>query len=353
MSRGFKNVAGFTLVAVFFGTGAFGLSGWDAAADTDDDDDDDISRVEIIDGVPMVTLDPAAQKQSGIIIIEAEAVRHTPEFSAFGRVLDIQPLLDLRARYDEARVDLEVAQAALAASKKEAKRLKQLHGDISAKTLQQAVAARDKDRARTSGARRALRSISDMARRQWGGVLADSALGSKSGEGGESDGFEPFITGRDKLILVTLPAGKTMPGDVDNVAVFRNGGPESPLGADFISPAPQTDPVVQGETYFFRASAQSLRSEMVVEVRVASAADARQGIIVPHESVVWYAGGAWVYLRADEDHFVRRAIPTAEETTTGWFVADALKPGDELVLGGAQMLLSEEFRWQIRGDDDD
>ncbi|MBL6934848.1 MAG: hypothetical protein ISR48_05490 [Alphaproteobacteria bacterium] len=350
MSRGFKNVAGFALVAVFLATGAFGLSGWDAAAEADDDDDDDISRVEIIDGVPMVTLDPAAQKQSGIIILEAEAVRHTPEFSAFGRVLDIQPLLDLRARYDEARVDLEVAQAALAASKKEAKRLKQLRGDISAKTLQQAVAARDKDRARTSGARRALRSISDMARRQWGGTLAQSALG---GEGGESDGFEPFVTGRDKLILVTLPAGKTMPSGVDNVAVFRNGGPESPLGADFISPAPQTDPVVQGETYFFRASAESLRSGMVVDVRISSAADARQGIIVPHESVVWYSGGAWVYLRADEDHFVRRAVPTVEETSAGWFVADALKPGDELVLGGAQMLLSEEFRWQIRGDDDD
>lgn len=348
MIRGITNIIGALLLAALLGVGGAGLSGWDAAADaTNNNDDDDISRVEIIGGVPTVMLDPAAQKQSGIVILEVEAVRHTPEFSAFGRVLDIQPLLDLRARHDEARVDLEVAEAALAASEKEAKRLKQLHGDISAKTLQQAVAARDKDRARARGARRALRSIADMARRQWGGVLAGWALGD------ETERFESFVTGREKLILVTLPAGKTMPGGVNKVAVLRNGGPGSSLGAAFISPAPRTDPVVQGETYFFRAGDESLRSGMVVEIHVSSAADARQGIIVPHESVIWYAGQAWVYLRTDEDHFVRRAVPTTEETAAGWFVADVLKAGDNLVLGGAQMLLSEEFRWQIRGDDND
>ena len=46
-------------------------------------------------------------------------------------------------------------------------------------------------------------------------------------------------------------------------------------------------------------------------------------------------------------------VPTDAEIDGGWFVEDAVAPGEKLVVAGAQMLFAEEFRWQIRDEDDD
>ena len=64
-------------------------------------------------------------------------------------------------------------------------------------------------------------------------------------------------------------------------------------------------------------------------------------------------GKAWAYVQIDDALFLRRAVTTERETPEGWFVDEGFAPGDHLVITGAQMLLSEEFRWQIQGDDDD
>ncbi|MGZ8929171.1 MAG: hypothetical protein ACXW03_12005 [Methylobacter sp.] len=37
----------------------------------------------------------------------------------------------------------------------------------------------------------------------------------------------------------------------------------------------------------------------------------------------------------------------------GYFIPDAIKPGEQIVTKGAQILLSEELRSQIPGFDDD
>ncbi|MCK9912242.1 hypothetical protein MXD81_24015, partial [Microbacteriaceae bacterium K1510] len=75
------------------------------------------------------------------------------------------------------------------------------------------------------------------------------------------------------------------------------------------------------------------------------------GVIVPATAIVWWAGRAWVYRRTGDDTFTRLEIPVdmpAEQD--GGFVVPAhlLADNDDVVITGAQMLLSEEFRSQIQ-----
>jgi len=118
-----------------------------------------------------------------------------------------------------------------------------------------------------------------------------------------------------------------------------------------VSPAPTTDPVVQGETYFFRSAASALRAGMRVDVWIDQAKNAATGVIVPQSAVVWALGQAWAYVQLDTMHFVRRPVSTATEAPGGWFVADTIKPGDSVVVAGAQMLYAEEFRSQSHDED--
>ncbi len=59
-----------------------------------------------------------------------------------------------------------------------------------------------------------------------------------------------------------------------------------------------------------------------------------------------------MYIKTDADKFSRRNIDNFSATTGGYFISNGLNPGEQLVVTGGQMLLSEEFRGQIPDEDD-
>jgi hypothetical protein len=69
--------------------------------------------------------------------------------------------------------------------------------------------------------------------------------------------------------------------------------------------------------------------------------------------VVWHGGGAWAYVKEDNDTFVRRPVDTSHEAPGGWFNAAGFKEGEEVVVRGPQLLLSEELKFQIRNENED
>ena len=78
------------------------------------------------------------------------------------------------------------------------------------------------------------------------------------------------------------------------------------------------------------------------------------GVIVPAGAVVWHAGKAWAYVKDDdeEDSFARFEVSTSDEMEGGWFNAAGFDD-DEVVVSGAQLLLSEELKYQIRNENED
>jgi len=96
-----------------------------------------------------------------------------------------------------------------------------------------------------------------------------------------------------------------------------------------------------------------LRAGMRVLARAGLGGAPVAGVIVPAQAVVWHAGKAWAYLKQDEQTFARHEVSAAEELDGGWFNAGGFQPGDEVVVSGAQLLLSEELKYQIRNENED
>jgi len=68
---------------------------------------------------------------------------------------------------------------------------------------------------------------------------------------------------------------------------------------------------------------------------------------------VWHAGKSWVYRKNDAETFARYEVTTSNQLGEGWFQNGSLEDGDEVVVSGAQLLLSEELKFQIRNENED
>jgi hypothetical protein len=70
-------------------------------------------------------------------------------------------------------------------------------------------------------------------------------------------------------------------------------------------------------------------------------------------AVVWHGGRAWAYVKEGESTFVRKPVSTAQEVPGAWFNAEGFEEGEQVVVSGAQLLLSEELKFQIRNENED
>ncbi len=86
------------------------------------------------------------------------------------------------------------------------------------------------------------------------------------------------------------------------------------------------------------------------------AGPAVEGAVVPASAIVWDEGRAWAYFRTSPATFARRPIETDVLAPGGGYVVSGIPGASEVVVSGAQMLLSEEFRPETRageqGDND-
>ena len=76
-----------------------------------------------------------------------------------------------------------------------------------------------------------------------------------------------------------------------------------------------------------------------------------KGVVLPRSAVVRQEGELWSYVRSAADKFTRRQVVHATPIEAGWFVPAGFKAGEPLVVAGAQMLLSEELKAKIQGED--
>lgn len=308
-------------------------------------------RVSAEAGAAIVTLPKDTQLQSGIQVSALQGTRYQADLSAFGTVVSLDAFNELRTRYLAARADANIVRASITNSQKEYQRLLQLNQDdhnVSDRAVAAAESAWKTDEARLAAAETAAASIRDTLRQQWGETLAAWATQHPPG-----DALQRLLQYRDVLIQVTLPFETSNPALGSTLMIEPIGTSNQPLRATLVSPAPQTDATLQGKTFFYRASSDFLRAGMRITAHLAKDGKAASGVIVPAEAIVWYGGKAWVYHKQSEDRFVRRQVSTEREAGNGWFNSAGLNAGDEVVTSGAQLLLSEEFKYQITNENED
>lgn len=301
-------------------------------------------RVSIKDGVVTLTLSTADRQNAGIGTIHPPTAPAQSTIVGYGTVLDAAALTELSNRYLDAESGVQTAEAKLAVSRAAFDRAKVLHRDqqnISTAQLQDAEGSFAVDRAALAAARARLATVAATARQDWGNVIGAAVID-------HAPLIADLIERRGYLLKVTLPSG-TVATPPESASIVMSGGPGTQLG--FISPATSTDPRFQGVSYFYKAPAESgLLPGLHVEVALTVGA-AEGGLLVPEEAVVWLQGKAWIYLRTGETSFERREIITDRPAPEGGYVVAGLPADARIVVRGAQMLLSEEFRAQAPIED--
>ena len=309
------------------------------------------NRVIKESGITAISISPATQKQSEITTTPLKSGKHQSSVSSYGSVLAIDTLIDLRTRYLAAKADIEVLRAALSYNKGEFNRLQALNQDdknVSDKAVAIARSNIKADEAKIAAAESSAKNIADSIRQLWGDTLAQHATIPE-----KSDLLQNLISNQEVLIQITLPFDAAEPAEKSSIMIAPTASPSQPIRALYISRAPASSATIQGKTYFYHAKTRELRAGMQVNAVSTTSNQINEGVIIPNTAIIWYAGKSWVYKKTAEDRFSRVPVTTEIELESGWFYQGSLRPNDEVVTSGAQLLLSEEFKSQITNENDD
>jgi hypothetical protein len=304
------------------------------------------SRVGVKNGVVVLTLTAAEQQDAGIVTARPPPAPAQSVLIGYGSVLDAAGLTDLSSRYQDALSSVQTAEAKLAVARAAYERAKVLHQDqqnVSTAQLQDAEGAFRMDRTALAAAQSRLNNVMASAKQDWGNVLGEALIS-------QAPLIANLVDRRDYLIKVTLSPDETMATPPATATTRLKGGPDIPL--DFISPATSTDPKLQGLSYFYKATAQSgVLPGFHLDVSLTThAADSRM-VVVPEAAIIWLQGKAWVYRRIGPTTFERREISPDRAAPDGGYMVSDLTSDAQIVVRGAQMLLSEEFRAQAPIED--
>ncbi len=279
-------------------------------------------------GTVVVTVDQATQKLMGLQTTELRAAQLSPELKAYGRVLDVTPLVSLVA-------DLTTARTAAEASHGVVYRLMTLAAanNASERALQAAQAAAAHDQAQTESIR--LRLLAG-----WGPVIAAR---------NDLAGFVQSLASlHSVLVELELPAGQAAAGEPSGALILVAGQETNAVEARFVSTAPVVDPQMQGRGFLFFVdpNAAGLTPNGAVSGFIRLPGAPKSGVGIPPTAVVRYNGADWIYLQTGDEAFQRTLVALEHPLPEGWFASAGLKPGDKVVTTGAQQLLSEELKTQ-------
>jgi len=303
------------------------------------------SRVASEHGHAVLTFDAPAQRANGIITSVLSPKKQQIENQATGVVVQLQPLLDLKASYNTPATNLIQARANALASRTEYDRLRQLNQDgknASDKAVEAARATAESDAALVQNAEQAITVLKGSALLHWGPVVARWLQGN-------SPQLDALLMQRRFLLQVTGTTATRFSTPKQALVQYADG---THAQARFVSLLPQLDPRLQVPSLLYEVAAHpGLVPGINLSVFLPSGSP-ENGVVVPSGAVVWSQGSAWCYVEESSGRYVRTAVQTTNPLPGGWFVTAGIGPNARVVTTGAQTLLSEEFRSQIQADKD-
>jgi hypothetical protein len=312
------------------------------------DDEKPSSEVQNYTGQPVIRLDTEAQKLSGIETLTLKPANHHTEFTAYGKAINIQPLLALRNRYLLVLTERSSAKARFKQAEQNMNRQQDLYrnGVSSKRNLQEQQTQWQSYKAQVDATDFQGKAIIDEALLLWGKELTGWAMSN------DSEKLGAFLSDRQTLLQITLPANKHL-DDIQTIFIEVSGNRGKAHKAELISMAAQTESVAQGESYYFQTGDKNIITGMNVTAWIPEQNVQSTGVIIPKSALIWYMDQAFVYIKTAEETFSRRTLDHYSAMADSYFIPDAIKPGEQIVTRGAQMLLSEELRGQIPSEDED
>jgi hypothetical protein len=291
----------------------------------------DEQKISIQNGEPTINLDEATQQKIGLTAAPVSASTQSAQMQLFGTVVDVQELTSAASQIANARAQYDQATAKGTYDRTELGRLRTLNADnknVSDRAVQEAASNVAADDAAIKSAAAAVDAAVNAARQRFGPLMDNESL------------YQQIVAMRRALVQIAIPSRTPAPRAIQIAA------PDGTrIGADLIGIAPRVDPKLQGASYFYIAPGGKLSSGMNVTAHFAGA-QSMSGAMVPNDAVVSFQGRSWVYVKRDATHFSRREISVSAPVAGGFFVTN-IPPDTQVVINGAQQLLSEEMRSQL------
>ena len=311
-------------------------------------EDDD--KAAVVDQSPAppntVLIDEQAQKQTGISVEPLQAATYSATQNFTGVVLDMRALVEARQRLQSLSAQLTAAQAQLLQRRNDVARTQGLYDEgrnASQRDLEATRAALATQEQQELALQADIRSVIDGVRMQWGDTFAQR-LGDKDGL------VARVISHQVEIIQFAMPYGSRPEKQLWRVDV-SNSGLAQGVPAVWVGGTSQSQPGLQGSNWLL--SAPNTGAGAGTRVRVLSQQGKPQnGVLVPSSAMIRFAGKNWVYVKTQAEQFERMALPVDRPLAEGFFT-DAFKTNDLIVSSGAQLLLSEEFRFQIKNENQD
>ncbi len=298
-------------------------------------------------GRHMLTIGRRAQQLSGISTQMLTAEKRSRSIKAYGEVLDLRNLFSLVTSFEAAKAASMKSIFQLEISRNKYVRAKLLFGStkyVSLEQLQAARAAYYSDLADSESAFGNLSGLKGQITEEWGKRISHLVTSSSS-----------FVTrlmsNGISMMLVTIqePARSyNAPGTALVRAIDGN-----LIEAHLISISPVSNPQIQGVSYFYETPNSSNLPAGTNVVAYLDGGKVMNGVRVPSSAIVWYDGTPWIFIKTGATSFERREISLTIPTADGWFIHNGVKPGEDVVVNGAQLLLSQELIGNTHGNNDD
>lgn len=312
------------------------------------------SYIKKENGLDFVVISKALQINSGIKTEKIKVATHAKTITSYGNVLSMDSLIEQKNKLNEIKNQIDILKNEFIRDKRNYERFKSLNEDnknISDKALLESQVAYETTKFNLTKSQALTDGLEQNIRTQWGDKILDMI---KSPD--KNNILDFLLHDKARLIRITLSSNFTndVPKEI-SLSLIDN--PSDNFIAKYLSDAPQLDKNLQGKTYFYVSFNNQLRfdSRLIVSVSQSNFSnDTYKLLFIPKESIVWNAGKAWIYIKTATDKFIRKSIDTSNEDNDGWIIIeDQIKENDEIVLSGAQLMLSEEFKYQIKNENDD
>jgi len=292
-------------------------------------------RVFTDNGVTYVKLDTDTQKAIGLQTKTLKPAHYRASLRAYGQVINLSALLRSYQQLASAQAKASQSRAQLDASQAEYRRLNSLyrdHQNASKKAVQTARATWQSDQASAQAAEGQKFAVTSDLEARWGASITRWMIK-------DSRSFQRLANGKSRLLKLTLPLGKAPANPLRSAQLLLANG--TTAAASLISPAPTTEPDLQGQSYYFLATSQVKHLNYGLRVTgLMSYGPQHRGAVVPNAAVVWSQGSAWAYVKMGDERFERKPVRTDTPVPAGWFQAGGLSPGNQVVTQGAAVLLS-------------
>jgi len=274
-----------------------------------------------------VSLTPDQVEKMGIVVEPAKSVAYTAETEGFGVIMLHEAIATAVAELATAEAAERQSRAALARSQR------------LARTPGAAAADLNEAAARQSAADVA---AFELARQRLSAVVGTAAAVKPEGHAAT---LRALAEGKTKLLRATFPLGAL------------RGAPPRSLRATQLDADPETagwisktvwnapaDAGVPGRSFFALlqgAGAGAGEGERLL-VWAPAAGPALSGVLVPAAAAVISEGKYWCYIEKKPGLYLRVEADTSRPLANGYFVAERIAAGDQIVTAGAGLLLARE-----------